>query len=76
MVTSELMCAPVAEYAAEMRHDTRIVLPKSIPAGIAARGQVDSVAAIKPVITFSDPEATPSMIWNRTRALFYGRVRA
>jgi len=65
IVTIGLMCPPVTVAVAEMRHEITIVLPMSIPAGIAERGQVDSVAAIKPVITFSDPEATPSMIWNR-----------
>lgn len=69
IVTIGLMCPPVTVAVAEMRHEITIVLPMSIPAGIAARGQVDSVAAIKPVITFSDPEATPSMIWNKTRGL-------
>ena len=62
IVTIELMCAPVAATVAEMIHDTTSVLPMSIPAGTAARGQVDSVAAIRPDIKFSDPEATPSMI--------------
>jgi len=62
IVTSELMCAPDAEAVAETRIDTRTVLPMSIPAGTAARGQVDSVATMRPDKKFSDPAAIPSMI--------------
>jgi hypothetical protein len=62
IVTIGLMCAPVAEPVAETRVDTRIVLPKSIPTGTTARGQVDSVATSRPDTKFSDPEAIPSMI--------------
>ena len=62
IVTIELMCAPVAEPVAEMRTDTRIVLPKSTPTGITERGHVDSVATSRPDMKFSEPEAIPSMI--------------
>ena len=64
IVTMGLRCAPVTVAVAEMRIEMTIVLPMRIPAGTAARGQFVNVAPIRPVITFSDPEATPSMIWN------------
>lgn len=63
IVTIELTCAPVAAAVAEMIHDTTIVLPNSIPTGTTAGGQVDIVATRRPDMKFSDPEATPSMIW-------------
>lgn len=62
IVTSGLMCAPVAGAVAETRDDTRIALPKRIPTGTAARGQVDSVAPKRPDTKFSEPEAIPSII--------------
>lgn len=63
IVTIGLRCAPVAEPVAEMRVDTRTVLPKKTPTGMAERGQVYSVAKSRPDTKLSDPEAIPSMIW-------------
>ena len=69
IVTSGLIWAPVAGAVAETMIDTRTVLPKNIPTGTVVRGQVDSVAASRPDMKFSDPEATPSIIWNKIRRL-------
>ena len=65
IVTIGLMCAPVAIAVEEMRVDTMTVFPMNIAGGSAVRDQVDSVATIRPDMKFSDPEVTPSIIWNR-----------
>ena len=55
------MSAPEAEPVAEMRVDTMIVLPNSIPTGTTERGQVDNVATNRPDTKFRAAEAIPSM---------------
>ena len=75
MVTSGLMCAPVAGAAAETRMDTMTVLPKNIPTGTADRGHVDSVATKRPDIKLSEPEATPSMTLNKTQLIKWWLLR-
>ena len=62
-VTIELTCAPVAEPMAEMRVETRIMLPKRIPTGTAGSGHVESVATRRPDMKLSTAEAIPSMTW-------------